>query len=83
MLTAKQIDQYRRDGYVIPDFGLPTETIDTIKEHHQRFVECYPQFVDYCPAVLAYDLGFLNYARQPEILDMVEQLLGPNIALWN
>ena len=83
MLTVKQIDQYRRDGYVIPDFGLPTETIDTIKEHHQRFVECYPQFVDYCPAVLAYDLGFLNYARQPEILDMVEQLLGPNIALWN
>ncbi|MAT74441.1 phytanoyl-CoA dioxygenase family protein [Candidatus Poribacteria bacterium] len=83
MLTAKQIDQYRRDGYVIPDFVLPTETIDTIKEHHQRFVECYPQFVDYCPAVLAYDLGFLNYARQPEILDMVEQLLGPNIALWN
>merc|ERR1712202_29977 len=64
-------------------FGLPTETIDTIKEHHQRFVECYPQFVDYCPAVLAYDLGFLNYARQPEILDMVEQLLGPNIALRN
>ena len=34
-------------------------------------------------AVLAYDLGFLNYARQPEILDMVEQILGSNIALWN
>lgn len=83
MLTTQQLQQYKKDGYVIPDFRLPADTVATIKNHHQRFVQQHPEFVDYCPAILAYDLGFLNYARQPEILDMVEQVLGSDIALWN
>ena len=83
LLTDQQTQQYKEDGYVIPDFRLLPETVTNIKKHHQRFIEQYPEFIDYCPAVLAYDLGFLNYARQPEILDMVEQILGSNIALWN
>ena len=37
----------------------------------------------YCPMLLAHDLSFLNYARDPKILDMVEQVIGPNIILWN
>ena len=28
-------------------------------------------------------MTFLNFARNREILDMVEQLIGPDIALWN
>ena len=51
--------------------------------HHERLTSRWPEFRDYCPSVLAYDLAFLNYARIPEILDMVEQVLGSNFALWN
>jgi ectoine hydroxylase-related dioxygenase (phytanoyl-CoA dioxygenase family) len=32
---------------------------------------------------LAFDTWFLTVARMPEILDMVEQVLGEDIALWN
>ena len=33
--------------------------------------------------LLGHDLRFLEIARTPEILDMVEQLIGPDLALWN
>ena len=83
MLSTTQIDQYHQDGYVVPDYRLPNETIHAIKIDHARLIERYPQFFDYCGALLLHDFRFLNYARNPDILDMVEQLIGPDIALWN
>ena len=83
MLTQEQVTQYHRDGYVVPDFRLPPETLDSIRADHARLVNCHPEFDNYCPTVLAYDLAFLNYVRIPEILDMVEQLIGNDFALWN
>ena len=83
MLSRSQLDHYHNEGYIVPDFRLDNETLDTIKGHHGRLISRLPEFRDYCPSVLAYDLAFLNYARIPEILDMVEQVLGGNFALWN
>lgn len=83
MLTREQIQRYHADGYVIPDFRLPQETIEAIKVDHDRLVQAHPEFNDYCGALLMHDMAFLNYARIPEVLDMVEQIIGPNIALWN
>ena len=42
-----------------------------------------PEFRDNCSVLLSHDLGFLNYARDPKILDMVAQLIGEDICLWN
>lgn len=83
MLSTTQLDHYHTQGFVIPDFRLDKETLDTIKGHHERLIARLPEFRDYCPSVLAYDLAFLNYARIPEILEMVEQVLGGHFALWN
>ena len=83
MLSTTQVDHYHTQGFVIPDFRLDKETLDTIKGHHERLITRLPEFRDYCPSVLAYDLAFLNYARIPEILEMVEQVLGGHFALWN
>lgn len=83
MLSAQQVQQYHETGYVTPDFRLPPDTVAEIGDLHSRLLEKHPQFDNYCPALLAYDLGFLNYARTPEILDMVSQLIGPDFALWN
>ncbi len=82
-LNDAEVAQYHEDGYVIPEFRLPADTLDAIRNDHDRLLSRHPEFVDYCPSLLAYDLAFLNYARTPEILDMVEQLIGPDIALWN
>ncbi len=83
MLSENQLAQYREDGYVIPDFRLPADMLQAIRETHDRLVALRPEFTDYCPNVLAYDLAFLNYARIPEIVDMVDQVIGPDFALWN
>ena len=83
MLTEPQIEQYFEDGYVIPDFKLSEATIDAIQARHAELLELHPEFRDYCPAVLQYDEGFADFCRNEDILDMVEQLIGPDIALWN
>ena len=83
MLTADDISRYETDGYVIPDFRLGEDTIEEIRGLHGRLLARHPEFADYCPAVLAFDTGFLNIARMPAILDMVEQIIGPDFALWN
>ena len=83
MLTNEQLEHYRQDGYVVPEFRLPHDSIEEIREAHDRLIARHPEFLNYCPNVLAFDLAFLNHARIPEVLDMVEQILGPDFALWN
>lgn len=83
MLTDTQVARYHADGYVIPGYRLDDATLARIRADHDRLIGMHPEFADYCPNLLAYDLSFLNYARDPEILDMVEQLIGPDVALWN
>ncbi len=83
MLTQTHLARYREDGFVVPDYRLPDETVDAIRRDHDRLLAAHPEFANYCSNVLAYDLAFLNHARVPEILDMVEQVLGPDFALWN
>lgn len=84
MLTEEQVAQYHADGYVVPDqFRLPEGTLQEIRDTHARLLSRHSEFRDNCPSLLAHDLWFLNIARHPRILDMVEQILGPNFALWN
>ncbi len=83
MLSEAEVAQYHRDGFIIPDFRLPKQTINDIRDAHSRLLERHPEFVDYCPSLLAYDTGFLNYARIPEIVSMVRQVAGEDLALWN
>lgn len=83
MLSEAQIAQYHEDGYVIPEFRLSEAALNEIREAHDRLLARHPEFRDYCSHLLAYDTGFLSVARNPEILDMVEQVIGPNFALWN
>ncbi|SVC68839.1 uncharacterized protein METZ01_LOCUS321693, partial [marine metagenome] len=83
VLTEAQINHYNEHGYVIPEYRLPSEQVEAIKAQYSRLIELHPEFSDYCPALLIQDTGFLNFARNDAILDMVGQLIGPNIALWN
>ena len=83
MLSTEAINTYHADGYVTPDFRLPLSTVEEIRDRHSKLLIKHPQFYNYCPSLLAYDRGFLEYARNPDILRMVEQLIGPDFALWN
>lgn len=83
MLSDAEIDAYHRDGFVTPRFRIAEPVIDDIAARVDRLLGRYPEFRDNCPALLRYDRGFASYCRTPGILDMVAQVIGPDIALWN
>ena len=83
MLTEEQIKNYKTDGFVIPNFKLEEKDILEIEKLHNLLVEKFPKFRNYCPAVLLHDERFLKYCFNDEILNIVEQLIGKNFALWN
>lgn len=83
MLTDAQIDQYNLDGYVIPDFRIPDRVVQSIDDKVSALIEAQPEYRDNCSALLREDMSFAEYCLAPGILDMAEQILGPDIALWN
>lgn len=83
MLTQQQLATYHEQGFVIPDFRLPAATLQSIKDDFTRLLKRYPEFRQNCGALLTYDTTFLNYARNADIVDMIVQVLGDDVALWN
>jgi len=83
MLTESQINEYKQNGFVIPDFVMPENILLKIEERHNKLLKTHPEFKNYCPAVLSYDEGFLDFCKNEIILNFIEQLIGPNFALWN
>ncbi len=83
MLSDAQLKAYNQDGYVVPDLRVSEDVLEDIRARFARMIEKKPEYADMCPTLLDHDMGFAGYCRQPEILDMVEQVLGPDFALWN
>ena len=83
MLNEQQIKNYQNDGYIIPDFKMREEDLLEIENLHDDLIKKYPKYLNYCPAILQYDERFLKYCLNKKILDLVEQLIGNDFALWN
>ena len=83
MLTSEEIKKYKEDGYLIPNFQMDEKDLLEIEELHNSLVEKFPKFRNYCPAVLLHDERFLKYCFNKKILNIIEQLIGKNFALWN
>jgi len=83
MLSESEVKKYNEDGYLIPNFTMPEKDLLEIEELHGSLVKKFPKFRNYCPAVLLHDERFLKYCFNSEILNIIEQLIGNNFALWN
>ena len=83
MLTNDEIAKYKEEGFLIPNFTMPEKDILEIEKLHNNLVEKFPKFTNYCPAVLLHDERFLKYCFNNVILNIIEQLIGKNFALWN
>ena len=91
-LTPNEIDHYRREGYVIPSFRLAPTRVDALRATLDRLIADNPG-VRPEKLVSAHIDGendegvkgsrdFLDLARDPEIVDMVAQLIGDDVILW-
>lgn len=91
-LSADERDVYLRDGLVIPNFRLPesvrTEMLEAIEELLSVTAGRAPESL-VCPHVPGMNglpegvtRKWLGFCARPEILDLVEALIGPDIILW-
>jgi len=89
-LSNAEIDQYREQGYVIPKFRLPDEHLARLRGALDRLLATYTDVAQEDianPHMLPPNQGpemnpFMATARNPQILDMLEQLVGPDLILW-
>ena len=95
-LSQHEIETYQRDGLVIPSsYRMPKAALERIEELYQELLrdnQDNPEFsADFIlgPHLdssgsygIKGDPQWLEFARDPEILDMVEQLIGPDLILW-
>jgi ectoine hydroxylase-related dioxygenase (phytanoyl-CoA dioxygenase family) len=96
LLSDAEVRQYQELGYLVPSFRLRAPLVDKLREALDRLLRDNPGVrpEKLISAHLSRDDGranaegvrgqaeFLALARNEQILDAVEQLIGPDIILW-
>ena len=88
--TSGLPSSYARDGFVVPDFRVPDALLREMRRSLEKLVEENPNVRPEHLVLrwggrdraLATHQAFLEYAKTPAILDLVESLLGPDIICW-
>lgn len=91
-LSAAEQAQYQTQGFVVPQFTLPADYVANLRHTVDRLIQMNPdvrpeQLVN---AHIANPNAegvkgvneLLELTRHPDILDLVEAVLGPDIILW-
>ena len=91
-LTTAEIEHYRCEGFVVPQFRLTDERVGRLREALDRVIRDNPttrpeQLVSVHIAGKASegvrgDEAFLELARDPGLVQMVSQVIGPDVILW-
>ncbi|MEM7525610.1 MAG: phytanoyl-CoA dioxygenase family protein, partial [Pseudomonadota bacterium] len=90
-LTDEELNAYRQDGYVVPSFRLDPDRIAGLVEELDRVIAVNPGVRPEKLISIHLENGaegvkgaraFLDLAHDPDILDLVEAAIGPDIALW-
>jgi hypothetical protein len=85
-LSQERVDQYRRDGYlIVSEPVLPADKFQRLKEHFEQKLALLPP--DVRPEEMDVphftDPALFEWLLADEVLDLVEPILGPDIALWS
>ena len=91
-LSADEIAKYRHDGYLIPRFRLPEKEVASLRSTLDELIRANP---DVRPEKLVSahiegrnsegvrgSRAFLELAQQPDIINLVSDLIGEDIILW-
>ena len=96
-LNPAEIEQFHAQGYLVPGFRLPAARMDHLRATLDQLIRdnpgVRPEKLVSADVVGQGSTGkndegvkgskdFLDLAMEPEILDMVAQLIGPDIILW-
>jgi hypothetical protein len=92
LLSPAEIAHYEEHGYVTPDWRLPDHLLAEMRAALDTLLagnDGVSRDSMFCPHIVAGgtqglkgDNRWLDFARIPEILDMVGQVIGPDFLLW-
>lgn len=92
ILSADEINSYHRDGFVAPQYHLPESDLAKLQALTLKLVEDNPHLADrhmvgpHVPGSgtegLKSSPGWMDIATHPDIVGMVEQIIGPDIIQW-
>lgn len=83
MLDAAGLEAYRRDGQATAPRPLPPAALQAIEIKMDALLAARPDLdPNYVPHLIEIDRSWLEIAALPEILDVVEQAIGPDIICW-
>eukprot|EP01006_Ploeotia_vitrea_P053333 TRINITY_DN67775_c8_g1_i1.p1 TRINITY_DN67775_c8_g1~~TRINITY_DN67775_c8_g1_i1.p1 ORF type:complete len:276 (-),score=17.83 TRINITY_DN67775_c8_g1_i1:205-1005(-) len=92
-LSPEEIQQYATEGYLIPTVNLDEGEVTKLRAALDQVIADNPNIRPEKLVSAHISRGnshegvkgceeFLNLAKNPKLLDVVEQLIGPNIILW-
>jgi ectoine hydroxylase-related dioxygenase (phytanoyl-CoA dioxygenase family) len=91
-LSQEEIDFFRRNGYVVPKFRFSETDVAKLQRLTLRLVACNPEvhggirrphLADGSSSKSHEDqAAWLSFATDIPLLDIIAQLIGPNIILW-
>ncbi|HTT36064.1 MAG TPA: phytanoyl-CoA dioxygenase family protein [Burkholderiales bacterium] len=89
-LSDQELEHYREQGYVIPRYRLPAVLLDRLRRTVDQVLASYTDVAQEDlanPHMIPPSEGpqvnpFLEAARHPPVLDMVQRVLGPDLILW-
>jgi len=91
-LSQSEIDTYHQEGLVIPNFKLPPAKLDRLREGLEQLIKDNPKVRSekLISANISEDSSegvrgnkvFFEIATDPDLLDMAECLIGPDMILW-
>jgi ectoine hydroxylase-related dioxygenase (phytanoyl-CoA dioxygenase family) len=91
-LSAPEVDHYRREGWVIPQYRLPVERTAELRQALDRLIADNPGVrpEKLVSAHIEGDNGegvrgsrrFLELAMDPELVELVAGVLGDDVILW-
>jgi len=90
LLTPQELAQYRERGYVIPNYRLPQPLLARLRSGLESVLASYTDVAQedlanphMIPPTQGGDVNpFMEAARHPALLDMLEQIVGPDLILW-
>ena len=91
-LSQDEVETYQREGYLVPRFRFDGTDLSRLQQLMTNLVNDNPQLLDqpipgpHIPGSGVQGLkvgpGWAHFATHPAIVDMIEQIVGPDIVLW-
>lgn len=92
LITEEQIARYHRDGYVIPNFRIPDDTLARMRAAYDELLErnrhiesdimLGPHLEKPGAQGVKGSREWLDFATQPELMEIAAQLIGEDLILW-